>query len=266
MDPKALESNGPVQDPQRENPYSYARGSPEVFVDPSGRTPEPIDPNRYDVHVSAPTVRGMDRGRMSSDSRPLGSFLPGTQAGQEAAERYAAVYGSTRWTRQPMTKFGAGAGGVFASLWTPDTAVATALTLGSGLAAAYSPVTAGSRNIGFFSESRAFSTVRSLYSKASGGLRARGMSLDHMIPQRWAASRGGVIPDRLVNAGWNLLEISGRTNSLMSPAARAAMGGMRGIYYTALRRIISIGVPLSFPAAAYVGAKVGLALQNRGEA
>lgn len=108
----------------------------------------------------------------------------------------------------------------------------------------------------FFWDTRKYPSIRSAYSKANGGLKARGMSLHHwFFPQRWSVSNGGVIPDALVNGGWNLMELSGQTNSLMSPAIQ--MSGARGLFYGNLEMGIRIAVPSSFIGSAVLGGYAG---------
>lgn len=66
--------------------------------------------------------------------RPLGSHLPGTGAGEEAAMYWAdlAVEGESQGGVRGALKVAAGwTGGLFASLWTPETAVNTTVTLGT---------------------------------------------------------------------------------------------------------------------------------------
>lgn len=57
-------------------------------------------------------------------SRPLGAYLPGTQAGDSAAQYWADMQVSTGNSLYAIP-------GMLASLWTPDTAVGTAFTLGT---------------------------------------------------------------------------------------------------------------------------------------
>src|SRR5262249_48247866 len=90
------------------NVYAYARGNPLRFVD----------------------ALGLEAG----EQRPWGSYLPGTQAGQDATQYYAdlVVEGEKEGGFRGGVKQAAGwTGGLFAVLWTPDTAVNTAFTLGT---------------------------------------------------------------------------------------------------------------------------------------
>ena len=74
-----------------------------------------------------------------------------------------------------------------------------------------------------FYDPRTWGRVRSVWSKAAGGLRPVGQSLHHwLIPQRWAS----------VNAGFNYLPISARLNSWMGSTALRrifAEGGFRAV-------------------------------------
>jgi hypothetical protein len=82
------------------------------------------------------------------------------------------------------------------------------------------------------------------------------MSLHHwFFPQRWAVSNGGVIPDALVNGSWNLMELSGMTNSLMSPAIK--MAGARGLFYGNLEMAIRVAVPTAIIGSAAAGGYAG---------
>jgi hypothetical protein len=59
-----------------------------------------------------------------TETKPLGSYLPGTEAGDSAAQYWADLHVQTG---NPLYAVP----GVFASMWTPDTAIETGLTLAS---------------------------------------------------------------------------------------------------------------------------------------
>ena len=89
-----------------------------------------------DAHT-APQKRLTQKPERSTESKkpkPIGAYLPGTEAGEEAAMYYAKLV--LEGERQGgfggfMKQVGGWAGGLFASLWTPETAVNTAITLGT---------------------------------------------------------------------------------------------------------------------------------------
>ena len=84
------------------NLYAYVGNNPINFVDPSGTLTIPF----------------------------LGRVNLGECSGEKSAQWYADKYNESGLTG----KIGYGAGGLLASLWTPDTSNYTALTLGSGYA------------------------------------------------------------------------------------------------------------------------------------
>ncbi|WP_372635471.1 SpvB/TcaC N-terminal domain-containing protein [Fodinibius sp.] len=156
------------------------------------------------------------------EERPWGSYLPGTEAGEEAAQYYAdlVVEGGKQGGFTGFLKQTAGwTGGLFASLWTPETAIDTALTLGTaGIGTGVNVGARASQSAafglrGFFIGRSSYQATRSAYWGArAGGAEGAGATLHHwLIPQRLAASRGGFVPDRVVNAGWNLLELPNMT-------------------------------------------------------
>jgi RHS repeat-associated protein len=123
------------------NRYEYARSNPYKFTDPDGRdawynepqpTPPPPqpNPNRTTTLSCAGQTGGCQMlvnnstSQGSSSSGTWGSYLPGTEAGESAAQYWAEMEVATGngWYMIP---------GVLASMWTPDTAVATAFTLGT---------------------------------------------------------------------------------------------------------------------------------------
>ena len=128
-DPALLNVAEPPLSPQFLYPYAYSMNRPLSYIDPDGRSPVP---------VSAAGAPG---------KRTLGSYLPFTRAGHEAAQYWAdrLVRAGGRIRDDPV----AATGLLFASLWTPETAVDTLLTtlviLGPGAVAvtakAISPVT-----------------------------------------------------------------------------------------------------------------------------
>lgn len=135
----------------------------------------------------------------------------GTLAGEYAAMYYADMVnkGQDMGGLEGAIMQGAGwAGGFFASLWTPDTALDTALTLipvnaggvilKNGARAAQKAVFPGIR---FLSNSTSFRAVSRIWWKLRGP--AMGRSLHHwLLPQRlnW-------VPAKLRNAGFNSIEL-----------------------------------------------------------
>jgi hypothetical protein len=114
-----------VQDPEAEthpsvSPYAYVSNNPLRYVDPDGR--EGCEAN-----------------------------LPGTEAGESAAQYWAdlVVEGDKQGGVGGFLKgVGGWTGGLFASLWTPDTAVETAVTLGTaGVGAGVGAVSRGAAGI-----------------------------------------------------------------------------------------------------------------------
>src|SRR5579875_3028511 len=65
----------------------------------------------------------------------------------------------------------------------------------------------------YFRDGRNWNTVRRMWSGHPPILRTRGWDLHHVIfPQRWAVGRGGWIPDRFVNAGFNYMPMGAWRN------------------------------------------------------
>lgn len=93
----------------------------------------------------------------------------GASAGQSAAEHYASV--ATDPSSSVGTRIAATAGGLLASLWTPDTYAATASTLATGLAAgrAFGAAAEG----GAAAESRVTIEIRNRASAGRDGGRSR---------------------------------------------------------------------------------------------
>lgn len=69
-------------------------------------------------------TQGGCSGAAEAKGKPFGSYVPGTEAGENAAQYWADLQVQTG---NPLYAFP----GSLASMWTPDTAVATGLTLGS---------------------------------------------------------------------------------------------------------------------------------------
>lgn len=117
------------------NRFAYAVNSPYSYIDPDGREEEKNDPDKRDRQIeeqlreergrlcgtgqcSGTTVQSSDTGNDS----PLGSYLPWTGAGDNAAQYWAALQVQTGNEFYSLP-------GTLASLWTPDTAIRTATTL-----------------------------------------------------------------------------------------------------------------------------------------
>ena len=124
-DPALLSIAEPPMLPQLLNPYAYSMNRPLSYIDPDGRNPVPA------------TASG------TAGKRPLGSYLPFTGAGHDAAQYWAdrLVRAGGDVRDDPV----AASGLIFAVLWTPETAIDTLLTAGPGAvsatAKAISPVT-----------------------------------------------------------------------------------------------------------------------------
>ena len=167
---------------------------------------------------------------MSSTKRiPLGTYLPFTSDGDYAAMYYADLllegeeeggfYGFVK-------KAGGYLGGSFASLWTPDTAIETIINLSTaGIGTGATAATRGSQAAAFGFRRFFYNGTKETFKKTfqetsrlywgarAGGARGARATLHHwLFPQRWARSNGGLIPDGLVNAGWNILELKNYTN------------------------------------------------------
>ena len=135
------------------NRYMYVGGNPASRYDPSGFTDLYADGqcpscNEPPIVVTAPTppVQSFDQywtnqaANSAIDhsiqtahhsevaSNALGSYLPGTQAGDRAAQYWAQRVVDTEWYEDPTAR----AGLFFSVLWTEDTAAETAFTLGTG--------------------------------------------------------------------------------------------------------------------------------------
>jgi RHS repeat-associated protein len=108
----------------------------------------------------------------------------------------------------------------------------------------------------FFSDTRKWPSIRRAHWGKKGG--AKGKHLHHwFFTQRRAASRGGPIPDRIVNAGWNLFELPGSLNSAMSPARTKYMSFGQRAFYGGVEWGITLGIPASIGASAYGGYELG---------
>ncbi|WP_156119623.1 SpvB/TcaC N-terminal domain-containing protein [Leptolyngbya sp. KIOST-1] len=232
------------------NLFLYAQNKPLTLVDPGGTTP--IDPATAEfarkegfeitpggrlsitMHLGdfdKPETLGQTESTSGIaeikdtvpeiadvEENPLGSYLPGTKAGFEAAQFWSdlVLEGEKQGGFPGKLKLSTGwIFGFCASLWTPETAFETAITLGTAsLGAAANAGARASQSAafgfrGFFLGRASYPTTRSLYwSARAGGSEGVGATLHHwLIPQRLAMSKGGFIPDRIVNAGWNLLEL-----------------------------------------------------------
>jgi RHS repeat-associated protein len=109
----------------------------------------------------------------------------------------------------------------------------------------------------FLSDSRRASTISRGYSKGIGGAMKKGVDLDHWFLEHSAAvSRGGTVPDYIVNGGWNLLYIPSKLNRLMG-AYSLSTNSMKYGSYVLTRNTIRIGVPSAASAAAYEGYELG---------
>jgi RHS repeat-associated protein len=68
----------------------------------------------------------------------------------------------------------------------------------------------------YYWDGRQWNSVARTWSGQPPILRDRGLALHHVIfPQRWARSRGGWIPDGIVNAGFNYIPMSSWRNSVL---------------------------------------------------
>lgn len=142
----------------------------------------------------------------------------GTLAGEQAAMYYADMVNEAD-DHDGLAYLGyksAGyLGGILASLWTPDTAFDTVFTLGTaGIGGSFNTASRASQSAafgfrGFFVGEATFASTSRLYWGArAGGAKVANASLHHwLLPQRWAVSKGGWISDKIVNAGWNIMEL-----------------------------------------------------------
>ena len=110
----------------------------------------------------------------------------------------------------------------------------------------------------FFWNPGNFRTISRQYWAAQGG--AAGMSLDHWLISQ-AAGRAGNIPNGIVNAGFNLLEIPSTWNTWLGFAPN--WGGLEGAIAQAARLGIQIGIPGLAGAAAYTGYEIGIRGRER---
>jgi RHS repeat-associated protein len=189
--------------------------------------------------------------------RPLGSYLPGTHAGAEAAQYWAdlVVQGERQGGFAGGLKQAVGwTAGLFASLWTPETAVDTAFTLataglgpgtaggrllgrafagvGAGLSRAFAGPWRAFGNVGrlltnprinysiknLFWDPRTFRAVSQQYWRLSGG--AGGKALHHWLFQHQSTW----IAQGFRNAGLNLLEIPASLNTWMGGRLARELG------------------------------------------
>jgi YD repeat-containing protein len=133
------------------------------------------------------------------------------------------------------------------------------IAIGLAASAAFATVAVGvagvvSQGPRFISDPRKFPSISKAYWK--GG--SRGNHLHHwMIPKRMMVSKGGMIPDRFVNAGWNLFSIPGRLNSAMSPARYRNMSMSEFAFYRGVEEGIRFGIPAALVGSAYGGGKLG---------
>ena len=124
------------------NRFAYARNNPYRYVDPTGEEDKEDAPDKRQDQINKILEResknncsvsscggfsgssGASSGgaKAGSQSRTWGSYLPGTEAGENAAQYWADMQVQTG---NPLYAVP----GVFASLWTSDTAANTAFTL-----------------------------------------------------------------------------------------------------------------------------------------
>nr|WP_279432811.1 RHS repeat-associated core domain-containing protein [Rheinheimera sp. D18] len=108
------------------NWYAYVGNDPVNMTDPNGlcgrfKGSRGCGEYQFDGDVSDLT------GGFSQKKRTLGSYLPGTEAGDNAAQYWAERVVSSDWHEDPTAR----AGLFLAVLWTSETAVNTSLTLGT---------------------------------------------------------------------------------------------------------------------------------------
>ena len=191
---------------------------------------------------------------MSSSAMSFIKKWTGVNAGEEAASYYAdmVVEGETVGGFKGFRMQALGwTGGLFASLWTPDTALDTAMTLGPGVAALGARVFLRAgwlsyavkgpwRPIGntwkllknprtkytlknIVYDNRKFKAVSGQYWRVTKG--AHGKHLHHLFGQnhtKW-------IPQGLKNCGLNLLEVPGPLNSWMGGMLAREVGFRIGV-------------------------------------
>jgi RHS repeat-associated protein len=115
------------------NRYVYVNNNPFRYIDPDGRNAEEQKPDKRDQQIEEQLRKERERinpGGWSvhtedgggGNERSWGSYLPGTDAGANAAQYWANLQVETG---NPLYAFP----GVLASMWTPDTAMYTVSTL-----------------------------------------------------------------------------------------------------------------------------------------
>ena len=106
------------------NWYSYVGNDPINGKDPTGmckfQDKEDCGGWTFEGDTSDP--------KKDKKERTFGSYLPGTEAGDDAAQYWALRVVSSEWYEDPTAR----AGLFFSVLWTDETAVNTALSLGTG--------------------------------------------------------------------------------------------------------------------------------------
>jgi hypothetical protein len=108
------------------NRYVYANNSPYRYIDPDGRDSETKEPEKKEPpdkrEIQIEEQLRKERERTNPGGWNVGSYLPGTEAGANAAQYWANMQVETGNSLYSVP-------GALASLWTPDTALATAATL-----------------------------------------------------------------------------------------------------------------------------------------
>ena len=112
---------------------------------------------------------------------------------------------------------------------------------------------------GFFTNTEKFRKYSKAYWKIRGG--AKNMSLDHwMISQ--AAARNGKVPAKIVNGGWNLLEMPEKWNRWLGFAPNWKNRPLQRKLAIAARVGIQIGIPGIAITSGVVGYEAGLNAQE----
>jgi len=125
-------SNDPVgvRDTHSFNRYSYANNNPYKFTDPTGMTSESKNKGSGFCGVSGCdySYKSGDSKTDSDDDPTWETYIPGTAAGDSAAQFWADRVVTSEWYEDPTAR----AGLFFSVLWTDKTAADTAMTLAGG--------------------------------------------------------------------------------------------------------------------------------------